>query len=922
MKKLISLTAALTLAVGIIPPSALAEYEDAEIFQTDVYYLKQSEYDNVEQNFTTISLKDVVNNGYEDETASDNMGGWTDEGSGNDMRHFDLKGITYLKGVPFDLVDPDENDGKAVVTCAGRGATFVPDSVDIPIGNKAVGLYILHASAWNYGTGDKKGEYTLVYDDGTSAKIELFENVNIHNFWGAADYATSQCVWKGNHPTGGQENAIGMIAVSNPYPEKMIKTLNVKSMDGGAKSWLFVLGVTLTDVGPYMIDMGIVDLDNPSTGSWLQSDANYSIAAGSALDASNLLEKPAGKHGTLKADGDNFVFEDGTGIKFWGINLPYTDSLADKNTADKIADDIARMGNNIVRIKIDPMTADDTQIDAVMYMTAKLKENGVYTYFAFDGDDLNRYFDEELIQKQKDGIKNLLCSTNKYTGMKLAEDPTVAMLEFMPTSLYYFKAVVKTDVNEAELQKLFNEYLKKKYGTTAKLKSAWQGNGRHGDAYITLNDDEKLEDGSVTLDRFWRMNLLYSDNRNLDIRKFFETLQLEYYADMKNYAESLGYKGLATCNSNPLTEEAELGDAYLNSQTDFVARNSIHAYNYNGDDLSKPVYFNQKFNASLTENSLGIIGNLSRFKYKDTPYIVSEWNSGWVNQNIGEDYAIMAFMGARQNWNPIAYSYMTRDYSTENVMTGLYDMYNNPVSRVSHVGAARLFRAVEEAGTELTVKLNEEKTYLDTLRPWYMNIMGNKMSEYINEDKFSNFYKYKTSYEFEENANDVIKPPQKMIYNDDESRIDLINGEMYIVTDKAEAFACRNVTDTADLRSVELNIENAWYTAMLTSVNDKPLADETNMLLTLTSSVRNKGYSFSDNYINSKGKSPVIMQPVQGTAKIKLDGDFDVYSLSSDGKRVNKLNTYKNSNGQTVFKVNEYSYANDTRSLSFEIIKK
>ena len=32
-------------------------------------------------------------------------------------------------------------------------------------------------------------------------------------------------------------------------------------------------------------------------------------------------EKPAGKHGFLKVSGRDFVFEDGTKVKFWGTNF-------------------------------------------------------------------------------------------------------------------------------------------------------------------------------------------------------------------------------------------------------------------------------------------------------------------------------------------------------------------------------------------------------------------------------------------------------------------------------------------------------------------------------------------------------------------------------------------------------------------------
>ena len=41
------------------------------------------------------------------------------------------------------------------------------------------------------------------------------------------------------------------------------------------------------------------------------------------LDISYLFEaeKPAGKHGFLRAEGEQFVFEDGTAVRFWGTTI-------------------------------------------------------------------------------------------------------------------------------------------------------------------------------------------------------------------------------------------------------------------------------------------------------------------------------------------------------------------------------------------------------------------------------------------------------------------------------------------------------------------------------------------------------------------------------------------------------------------------
>src|SRR5690606_10958725 len=41
----------------------------------------------------------------------------------------------------------------------------------------------------------------------------------------------------------------------------------------------------------------------------------------SSIDMSNWLDKPAGKHGFLQIKGKDFEFENGTPIKFWGVNI-------------------------------------------------------------------------------------------------------------------------------------------------------------------------------------------------------------------------------------------------------------------------------------------------------------------------------------------------------------------------------------------------------------------------------------------------------------------------------------------------------------------------------------------------------------------------------------------------------------------------
>ena len=131
-----------------------------------------------------------------------------------------------------------------------------------------------------------------------------------------------------------------------------------------------------------------------------------------------------------------------------------------------------------------------------------------------------------------------------------------------------------------------------------------------------------------------------------------------------------------------------------------------------------------------------------------------------------------------------------------------------------------------------------------------------------------------------------------------------------------------NPKEKIELKSLSLTLDNAWATVMLTTVNGKSIEEDDRMLLSLTASVRNKNFSFVNNGINNPGKAPIIIQPVVGSIELKVDGNFEIYSLNPDGSRKKKLESYKNKKGNTVFYVNNFSYADDTRSINFEILRK
>ena len=193
-------------------------------------------------------------------------------------------------------------------------------------------------------------------------------------------------------------------------------------------------------------------------------------------------EKPAGKHGFLQAKGDNFYFEDGTLVRFWGTNLNAGACFPDKEYAPKLAKRIAAYGCNMVRFhQVDSefTTPNIYQIskgqrltstrilcaeslDRMDYLIYCLQQQGIYVYMdnltfrkfkQADGveNSLNLtdraapycLFNRKLIELQKEYMDQIWNHENPYLGgQKYKDNPQIVL----------------TDVcNEADLFGCFNQ---------------------------------------------------------------------------------------------------------------------------------------------------------------------------------------------------------------------------------------------------------------------------------------------------------------------------------------------------------------------------------------------------------------------------------------------------------------------------------
>ncbi|MEO1261419.1 MAG: carbohydrate binding domain-containing protein [Bacteroidota bacterium] len=246
-------------------------------------------------------------------------------------------------------------------------------------------------------------------------------------------------------------------------------------------------------------------------------------------------KKTADKMVSISPDG--LFLADGEPLRFWGMNMAYGACFPDKDDAPMIAARLRKMGVNLVRFAYmdspwtnnnegsiftsagnSTLVVDFFKLDRLHYFIAQLKAEGIYvnlilhhtrTFTENDGvlhaDSIAAtakavtMFDRQLIKLQKDFAFQLLKSVNTYTGLSLADDPVVALIDITnENTLYgYWKSdflrhlfaggdLIMRHVDTLNLR--WNEFLQNKYASQTDLENTWAQTAGSGGQNEQVND--------------------------------------------------------------------------------------------------------------------------------------------------------------------------------------------------------------------------------------------------------------------------------------------------------------------------------------------------------------------------------------------------------------------------------------------------
>ncbi|MHC4399257.1 MAG: carbohydrate binding domain-containing protein [Planctomycetota bacterium] len=248
------------------------------------------------------------------------------------------------------------------------------------------------------------------------------------------------------------------------------------------------------------------------------------------------LDRPAGRHGFVRADGGRLATDAGP-IRFWGTNLCFDACFPEREQAERVAARLARLGVNCVRMhhmdsrsiwgkSPNKLTLDPEMLERLDYLVYQLKLHGVYTnlnlhvsrwfgeaegFVARDGrpnyDKGLDNFEPRMIELQKKYARDLLTHVNPYTKTPYTDEPAVAFVEISNEDALFavWGGGQLDDLPEpyaGTFRELWNAWLREKYGTTEALRRAWKaGQWPLGEEMLTNGDfSEPLEKG-WTLER-------------------------------------------------------------------------------------------------------------------------------------------------------------------------------------------------------------------------------------------------------------------------------------------------------------------------------------------------------------------------------------------------------------------------------------
>lgn len=626
-------------------------------------------------------------------------------------------------------------------------------------------------------------------------------------------------------------------------------------------------------------------------------------------------EKPAGKHGFLKTDGEDFRFEDGTLGRFWGVCVNGGANFPSHDYAEKFSHRLAMTGCNLVRLhqldaewnnpnifafskgkRVTTMTQfDPVSMERLDYLIYCLKKEGIYilldmiSYAQFkEGDNVPEYetlrqegrpwamINRRLIDVDKQFMKNLWEHYNPYTELCYKDEPAIILTNILNECDLFDDNETK-HVDYVKPTYYINEY--------RQLFKKW------------------LEEKGIEYD--WANCPIYEKNGpSID---FKIEITRNYYDEMIGFLRGIGVKIPITGTNMP-----PFGHAYNygNADVDYI---DIHQYFYdwrwgNNQRVCK--------NRSIT-GTLSTFQSTARRGLVGKPMYASEWNMTWPNSYRAEGTLYLSALHAFQGWSGACvhtYAYTSDKLRHVQVLgkelsspvagvpyrEGVFSVWNDPAIFGLFYHAALITRRGDVSPAKKRIAIAASEMNTAPAKIWN-TIMEQHHCRFTLENKLPDGY------------DEVIL--------DTETVSPLIPGQ--ITSDTGELW--RNTSkqigaiDTAMTKAVYGQLGSGWNMAShqkprgssiklnglevtcytdfaviaMSSLSEKPIEDSDNILISTIGRVRNTEMLFDGEKMIDAGKPPIMAEVIEADIRLKINNPkaMKIWGVNAEGFYAGRVHT-------------------------------
>ncbi|MBR6558425.1 MAG: hypothetical protein IKT70_05375 [Clostridia bacterium] len=621
-------------------------------------------------------------------------------------------------------------------------------------------------------------------------------------------------------------------------------------------------------------------------------------------------EKPAGKHGFIKAVGDHFEFEDGTVGRFWGTNFNGGANFPDHDYAEKSAKRLAKFGVNIVRFhQLDAewdtpnifaftkgkrientRELDPESMDRLDYYIYCLKNEGIYcymdtyTYRKFkNGDGVENVLglkdaakpycacNRRLIELQKEMFETIWCHVNPYTGLAYKDDPVFVMAEIVNECDFFSWYPFEIEPYSSEFRQNFRAWL----------------------------DEKGLEYDAENCD--------LNEKVTGPLLEYKMEVQTEYYREMTEHCRKIGIKIPITGTNWHLS--AACTKTHFDS--DFID-NHHYVYDWHWGEFDKSC-----MNRGITQMYDCGSAIFPKSHLDDKPLFISEWDMPWPNSFRAESPIYFAAVGALQGYAGYTihtYAYGTRlenmkilgkEGSSQTIggvsyREGIFSTWNDPAKFGLFYHAAIITRRgdVSPAKNKIAVKVDDLIS-----SPGEAFKCSSELSRIVadidREVSGADRYVKENEVLVPESAGEVRSDTGEL-YRSWEKNYGTIDTPF---TKCVYGFLGKN--GELELDGLSVKCENDFAVIAMSSLDGEKISSSKNMLLTTVGRAFNQDAKFADEKMLDYGHAPIMIEVIKSEIKIKTDcPDLRVWSVNSEGFYVGAIPTeYKD--GVLSFKLGD-----------------